>query len=99
MNRATLRTCREYARERQTFKGSNLFAEQKGSVYVVYSYGKHWPLFAYVNGEWFENFEKFSRTTSRHRSMTHPHCETLLMSCDQLNEYIELHSSIFGWRE
>ena len=46
------------------------------SLYVVYSYGTHWPLFMWDNGEWWENEDKYSRTTTKHRSQTHPHVDT-----------------------
>lgn len=51
-------------------------------VYAVFSYGKHWPLFVY-DGQaevWFENTERYSNTTSRHRSQAHPLRPTI--ACD-----------------
>ena len=43
---------------------------QQGSVYVIYSYGPHWPLMVYDNDAhcWFTNDDNYSRTTSRHVS-------------------------------
>lgn len=64
-------------------------------VYVVYSYGFHWPLFIYEPGEeqsddgaWYENAERYSVTTSKHHSQLHPlppaGQEPLLMSRDNM---------------
>lgn len=61
------------------FEGSNLFATHittygKQKRYVVYSYGTHFPLFIYDESTdtWFENGDKYSPTTARHRSQAHP---------------------------
>ena len=83
------RDAREFVQKKHPFQGNNLFAEffcvdpkdatpgQYG--YVVYSYGKHWPLFVCitVDGQdlWFENEDRHSVTTSKHRSQAHPHVD------------------------
>lgn len=41
-------------------------------VYAVYSYGYHFPMFAYIAGVWYENFDKYSRTTSKHQAQARP---------------------------
>lgn len=43
-------------------------------LYVVYSYGEHWPLFVYekVGGTWMVNEDKASRTTSKHKGQVWP---------------------------
>ncbi len=91
------RLARPYVQRKEPFQNSNgqLYAEWYGashseennnSRYVVYSYGRHWPLFVYVPqvSLWFENKEKFSPTTSKHRSYSHPHCDTVLLSLEQI---------------
>ncbi len=90
------RHSRSYVQRREPFKNSNgqLYAEwindewvsDPNKRYVVYSYGRHWPLFVYVPQvyTWFENKEKFGPTTSRHRTQTHPHCETVLLTYEQI---------------
>ena len=52
----------------------SLFAEAKNGFYVVYSYGYHWPLWAfnYKSGVWYENSTRSSRTTNRHRRVFVP---------------------------
>lgn len=72
--------CREYVRNRKEFTGNNLFARVRHvpltdeSLYVVYSYGEHYPLFIYhyATDTWFENEDRYSVTTSKHRSQAHP---------------------------
>jgi hypothetical protein len=78
--------CRALVQQRKSFEGSNLYSRVYTNLnpdenwYVVYSYGEHWPLFIYANGCWFENEEKASQTTSKHRSQAHPHTNTILLS-------------------
>lgn len=101
------RTARAWVLEKQPFKNSNgqFFAywqgldglENRNARYVVYSYGTHWPLFVYVPqvNLWFENKEKFSRTTSKHRMQAHPLCETVPLSLEQIKLLDRLgHSSL-----
>lgn len=85
---------RFFVQRQHPFQGSNLYGtywcSNPSSIhpgdngYVVYSYGTHWPLFVcvHLNGKdvWFENEERHSRTTSKHRSQTHPHCPTVFLS-------------------
>jgi hypothetical protein len=49
------------------------FADDSDPLYVVYSYRRTWPLWANWKGVWFGNTDKFSRTTTKHYSQTHPH--------------------------
>lgn len=89
------RTCRKWVQLRAPFRCyGSLFGTQKcasdgTTTYVVYSYGEHWPLFVYHNGVWYENSERYSVTTSKHRSVSHPHCETVPASCDTLKKFID----------
>lgn len=89
----TNRDARKFVQQRLPFQGNNLFAQvhtrnsEDGTNgpdtwYVVYSYGTHWPLFIWVNGTWFENEDRFSVTTSKHRTQIHPHCPTVLLSTE-----------------
>jgi hypothetical protein len=81
---------REFVQKQHPFDGSNMYGqfhtnqtthpEQPESWYAVYSYGGHWPLFVYANDTWFENEEKNSSSTNRHRSQAHPQCPTVLLS-------------------
>ena len=96
MKRINGRTARPYVQRKEPFKNNNgqLFAvwvgldgiENNNSRYVVYSYGPHWPLFVYVPkaDTWFENKEKYGSTTSKHRTFTHPHCDTVPLSLENV---------------
>lgn len=58
----------------QPFKGSNTFGEYFTNVYVVYSYGYHFPLFVFdkINRIWYYNEDKYSTSTSKHFSQLNP---------------------------
>jgi hypothetical protein len=81
-----------YVQLKARFKGSNLFSDMVAGNYVVYSYGTHWPLFVFhaESGIWYENMDKRSATTSRHRTQAHPGCGTVLMGHDEILEFVSL---------
>lgn len=81
---------RSLVQSRTPFKGSNTFAEWDGKRFVVYSYGKHWPLFVWceVAKCWYENSDKYSRTTSKHRMQLHPLADTVKRSRNNLYSLI-----------
>lgn len=71
----------------EVFQGSNTFAEwlSHGSgddsghhelkkIYVVYSYGSHFPMYIYDDQEdkWIGNKDKYSQSTTRHQSLLRP---------------------------
>lgn len=69
------RNCRQYVQSRKPFKNSNntLYGCWiKPDIYAVFSYGNHWPLFAWEGGTWYANCDKYSMTTSKHYSQAHP---------------------------
>jgi hypothetical protein len=89
------RTVRRYVQAKKQFVASNLFGEWASPrIYVVYSYGKHWPLFAYepTQDAWYENDDNHSKTTSRHRSVSHPQCNTDLLSLTELQDLIKFYT-------
>ena len=49
-------------------------AFEHDKVYVVYSYGDHFPTYIWSDAAqmWFANADKFSRTTTAHQSKAHP---------------------------
>jgi hypothetical protein len=53
---------------------NTLYGEWTGRLYVVFSYGNHWPLFIYDPEAkvWFENSSRYSNTTSKHRTQARP---------------------------
>lgn len=97
------RDMRSLVQRRAEFKGSNVFAQWETlnraqpdefgdhpRVYVVYSYGVHWPLFVYVPTiGWLENTSKYGTTTSCHHSACHPHGATIKLDKDQLVDVLD----------
>jgi hypothetical protein len=90
MRKIANKDARQYVKARKVFHGSNIFAEiRSNGIYVVWSYGYHWPLFVHTQGMWFENSEKYSQTTSVHRSKCHPHCDTVGLSKANMQKLID----------
>jgi hypothetical protein len=94
------RDARKFVQKQHPFQGNNIFAQfhtvnnedgtnGPGMWYAVYSYGAHWPLFVYANDTWFENEEHASVTTSKHRTQTHPHQPTVLLSAEWMKLLVE----------
>lgn len=55
------------------FVGNNTMGKKLSpNVYVAYSYGEHFPIFAKLFGIWFRNSSKYSVTTSKHTSQLFP---------------------------
>jgi hypothetical protein len=89
------RDARYYVQRCIPFEGSNLFSFTHflpgETLYAVYSYGTHWPLFIWSDEAktWFENEERHSITTSKHRSQCHPHCPTVPLSNQLMRKLID----------
>lgn len=64
----------------EEFQGSNTFGkwvsydEGRTRLFVVYSYGSHFPMYVYDDNEdtWVGNKDKYSRSTTRHQSLLRP---------------------------
>ncbi len=57
-------------RARREFHTGNktIFAQvDHAGRYVVYSYGRHFPMAVYVDGRWIVNSDRYSVTTTRHQ--------------------------------
>jgi len=74
MERVANTKCRNHVVARLPFQGSNLWGEWVDVVYVVYSYGKHFPLWVYdpETEQWFGNADRYSVSTSKHRTQSQP---------------------------
>jgi hypothetical protein len=81
MDRVANKDARKYVQEGKPFTGSNTEGVWRTSWkdenthtrrYVVTSYGNHFPLFIWDDGVWYENVDRFSPTTSKHKSSTAP---------------------------
>jgi hypothetical protein len=72
------------------FKANNIFSELNQNSYVVYSYGKHFPMYANVKGQWYKNNDRYSVSTSKHQSQSHPLVDCVEVSTSALKEIINL---------
>ena len=77
--RTTLRTGDEavhFVRARRGFTASKnrMFGRQLPGLYIVYSWGTHWPLYIYDDSvdQWYGCNEKHARSTSRHANVCQP---------------------------
>ena len=78
MSKETNRTNNKYAddfvNKKEPFTASNTFGEWVKDLYVVYSYGHHFPMFVYDQtvDTWFENITKSTRSTNKQRGQLRP---------------------------
>lgn len=83
MPRIANKDARSWVQCRQQFEGSNTEGVRlyvpgaPRTLYAVFSFGRHWPMFVYHNDIWYENIERYSPTTSKHRTQLHPGAETV----------------------
>jgi len=71
--RTSNQKCRHLVQSCTEFKGHQLFGEDVGRAYVVYSYGYHFPMFACIDGRWYSHRERASVSTSKQYGQAHPH--------------------------
>jgi hypothetical protein len=81
-------------RERQFMDGGmgrHLFSQEFASgVYVVYSYGRHFPLFIYdPDVGWCVNEDKHSKTTTRHKCRFAPCSEMKSFGTDTMQMIVQ----------
>lgn len=74
------RECSTYVNKCEPFNANNIFAENVfdgNHLYVVYSYGVHFPMYIYDYGlkVWVGNSDRYSVTTSKHMSQARPRFE------------------------
>lgn len=96
--------CRALVQQRTPFVANNLFATALPANpnlnlperYVVYSYGTHFPLFVWQAldvgsglGIWYENQDRYSVSTSKHKSQAHPHYPTTPMTTGAMIRIVE----------
>jgi hypothetical protein len=85
------------------FRDTNKYAtnSDNGRLYIVYSYGPHWPLLVFdrERGQWWANEDKPpSQTTRRHMSQCQPYAvpldEFAYVSTNSLIQVIERLSTL-----
>lgn len=57
-------------------------------LYVVYSYGLHFPMYACIGGSWYGNSDRYSSTTSKHQSCSRPRVSMTWVDTDSLKRLI-----------
>jgi hypothetical protein len=90
MIRTTNREAGRYVADREVFKAANTYSEWENNKYVVYSYGRHFPIYVYdyLRDQWYGNQEKYSQTTSCHQSQLHPGKEIEYLNTKELKRII-----------
>jgi hypothetical protein len=94
---------RPHVQAKQPFVANNIFAEwvragvgYSGTagedIYAVYSYGKHFPMYAFIPSvnRWFANVDRYSITTSKHKGQAHPHETCTEVSRDFLRDVLDM---------
>jgi len=98
INTVTLDEVKEHTTYRIPFKNRNetLFANEVPNsnegqdLYVVYSYGEHFPIYVYdfQCEMWFGNDDKYSPTTTNHQNLAEPDAEIQWLTTEELNAII-----------
>lgn len=82
-------------------KGRHLTSKLTSRLYVVYHYGPHYPMWVYdfETDTWFENHDKFSSTTSRHKHRFSPGHIDRTLSTEDLKLLLACGSYFYMLRE
>jgi len=71
-------SARDLVQNRIPFKGNNTDGKYENGSFVVSSYNWY-PIFVYKDGQWFENKDKYSVSTSKQTSQLRPFREDIIM--------------------
>jgi hypothetical protein len=87
------RQMRDAVNKRQSFTNNNFtaFSTNSNTLYVVWSYGRHYPMYVYDKdtSSWFGNDDKSTRTTNRHKIQTRPDGDIKWCTRDFLHSIID----------
>lgn len=73
-----------YVNALKPFKANNLYATYVNNTYVVFSYGEHFPIYAYHQGTWYANEDRRSQSTKRHQTYAKPDAPLTYLSTAEL---------------
>lgn len=95
----TNRQMRSYVEATRQFTNNNktVWTTWEGKFYTVYSYGRHFPMYAYDTQaeKWYGNKDKFSRTTTTHQNLARPsNREIEWVSTDEFKALLEARSTV-----
>tara|TARA_Y100001963_G_scaffold141203_1_gene209144 strand:+ start:236 stop:529 length:294 start_codon:yes stop_codon:yes gene_type:complete len=90
MIRISNNKCRELVNNKIEFKANNIFSEhiKKDKLYIVYSYGFHFPMYIKYKNTWYENSDKYSVSTSKQQTQARPNAKTKLLNTNQMKKLI-----------
>jgi hypothetical protein len=90
---------RDYVEKLEEFDGSNTTGRWVGdeNLYVVYSYGSHFPMYVYdkEQSKWIGNKDKYSRSTTRHQSQLRPSSIALWVDIKEIQSIV-WHGGLLG---
>lgn len=97
-NRVANKDARMQVERLNEFEGSSMYArwlynrDNGAGVYVVYSYGQHFPMYVYdmQTDMWIANTDKYSRTTSKHQSQARPSRIGKEMDTEELRKLVSV---------
>lgn len=89
VNYTPLREVGYMVRCKEPFRGSTIYGAWYGALYVVYSYGQHFPIYVWdPHVGWIGNTNKYSQTTSRHQNAARPTANLREMETEDLRRLI-----------
>ena len=88
MERISNKNSSEYVYNQVEFKANNVFSEKCDNIYIVYSYGHHFPMYVNYCNKWYENSDKYSVSTSKQQSQSRPNAKTKLLKTNKMKELI-----------
>jgi hypothetical protein len=90
MIKTTNNQCSELVTNKIEFKANNIFSEyiKEDKLYIVYSYGYHFPMYVKYKNTWYENSDKYSVTTSKQQSQSRPNAKTKKRNTSELKNII-----------
>lgn len=91
-NKTTLNEAKYEVEALNEFEGSSIFAkDMSDALYVVYSYGYHFPMYVFDRAirKWIGNSSKYSTTTSKHQSKCRPNNVSYWLDTGELNLLIQ----------
>lgn len=88
----TLKEMRTRVNDKEMFKGNSVYSEIRGDMYIVYSYGYHFPMYVYDQKieKWIGNSSKYGVTTSKHQSKCRPNDVSFWLDTEALNDMIRM---------
>lgn len=92
MPRPNHRDARLCVQRTEHFNAHNLFSEDRNGYYIVFSYGRHYPLWVYdrKNRKWYGNSVRYSVSTSKQATLTHPQTEVEYKTTKELLSMIQI---------